>query len=59
VISTIVMIAVVVLLSLALGAARRSWQRQLALQRENETMLRELQRHRDTVHSILRELQNP
>jgi len=59
VISTIVMVAVVVLLAFTLAAARRSWQRQLELERANETMQRELQRHRDTVHSILRELQNP
>jgi hypothetical protein len=60
VIATIVMLSVVVLvLAVALEAARRSRYRQAGLERENEAMQRELERHRQAVHSILRELQNP
>jgi hypothetical protein len=50
-ISTILMIAVAVLLTFVLAMARQSRVRQARLERE-------LARHRETVQSILRELQN-
>jgi hypothetical protein len=58
-ISTAVLISVAVLLAVTLGASRRSRRRQVQLERDNHAMQVELERHRQTVHSILRELQNP
>jgi len=58
-ISTLLMISVVVILGVTLAAARASRRRQAQLQRDNQAMLIELDRHRQTLHSILRELANP
>lgn len=57
-ISTMLMIAVAVLLAIALGAARQSRRRQKLLERDNRAMQLELERHRATVQSILRELES-
>jgi Mg2+/citrate symporter len=59
VISTVLLVSVVVLLAIAFYAARQSRQRQTTLERDNDAMKRELERHRQTAQSILRELQNP
>ena len=58
-ISSILMSAVVALLAITFIVARRTRLRQSQLERDNHAMQRELERHRQTVHSILRELQNP
>jgi type II secretory pathway pseudopilin PulG len=58
-ISLILMISVAVILAVTLGAARQSRQRQNRLERDHRAMQQELERHREVVHSILRELQNP
>lgn len=58
-ISMILMMFVVLLLAIVLGGVRHSRRRQTQLERDNQAMQRELERHRQTAHSILRELQNP
>ncbi|MGN6186920.1 MAG: hypothetical protein ACTHQM_25065 [Thermoanaerobaculia bacterium] len=57
-IATAVLISVAVLLGFILRDIRRARRHQLHLQRENEAMQRELESHRVTAQSILRELQN-
>jgi uncharacterized membrane-anchored protein YhcB (DUF1043 family) len=57
-ISTIVLIGVAVLLAFTFRAARRARIRQRKLEREVESMKRELDVHREKARSILRELQN-
>jgi len=59
VIATVLMIFVVLILALALAIARTGRQHEARLERDNRTMLSELDRHRQTVESILRELRNP
>lgn len=59
VISTALMISVAVLLAIALGAVRHARHRQLRLEHEHRAMHLELERHRATVQSILRELESP
>jgi hypothetical protein len=58
-ISTLLMTSVLLILGIALTAARQSRRRQSRLERDNRTMQNELERHRQTAQSILRELQNP
>jgi FlaG/FlaF family flagellin (archaellin) len=58
VISTILMIAVALLLTATLVEARRSYRRQARLEHHNRVMQVELERHRAIAQSILRELQN-
>jgi hypothetical protein len=58
VIPTVLMFSVAVLLAIALGAVRRSRLDQVRLARDNHTMQLEIERHRQTVQDILRELQN-
>ncbi len=55
---TAVLVSVAVLLGFILRDIRRARRHQLRLQRENEAMQRELESHRVTAQSILRELQN-
>lgn len=52
------MIAAAVPLAIALPAARRAAIRQLKLERDNEAMKRQLDRHHEVARSILEELQN-
>lgn len=52
------MVAAAVPLAIALPAARRTAIRQLKLERDNEAMRRQLDRHREVARSILEELQN-
>jgi hypothetical protein len=59
VIATVLLVSVAALLAIAFGAARQSRQRQTRLERDNDAMKLELERHRQTAQSILRELQNP
>jgi hypothetical protein len=54
----VLMLCVVVLLAVTFVAARQSRLRQTRLERDNDAMQRELVRHRETVQSILRELEN-
>lgn len=56
-ISTTLLLLVVGLLATALGALRRSHRRQTRLEHDHRAMRLELERHRQTVQSILRELQ--
>ncbi|HEX6097383.1 MAG TPA: hypothetical protein VF432_13725 [Thermoanaerobaculia bacterium] len=58
-ISLALMISVAVLLAVTLAAVRQARRRQTRLERDNRAMRLELDRHRETVQSILRELQNP
>lgn len=51
------LIGVAALLIVALPAARQSARRQSRLERDNDAMRRELDRHRDVARSILEELQ--
>jgi hypothetical protein len=57
-ISTLLMV-VVVILAVTLAAARRAQRREARLERDNQTMRIELDRHRQTAEAILKELQNP
>jgi uncharacterized membrane protein len=59
VIAMFLMISVVAILGATLVAARQARHRHARLQRDNRAMRIELDRHRETLHSILRELQNP
>ena len=58
-IASILMACVVALLAFVLGAVRHSRNHQVQLESDNRRMKLELERHRETVQSILRELQNP
>jgi hypothetical protein len=58
VLSMVLMLCVVALLAITFVAARQSRLRQTRLERDNDAMQRELVRHRETVQSILRELEN-
>lgn len=51
------LIAVALLLATALPAARRAALRQSQLERDNEALRGELERHRQVARSILEELQ--
>jgi hypothetical protein len=53
------MISVAVLLAIALMAVRLSNGRRQELERDQQTMRLEIERHRQAVQAILRELQNP
>jgi hypothetical protein len=57
-ISTIVLLGVAVVLALALRGAREARIRQARVERENRLLKSELDSHRETARSILRELQN-
>lgn len=57
-ISMVLMMFVAVLLTVTLGAARRSRFHQNRLERDNRAMQLELERHREAARSILRELEN-
>jgi hypothetical protein len=59
VIPTILMIGVALLLAIALRTARLSSRRQQRLEHDNHAMRLELERHRQTAQSILRELESP
>ena len=58
-ISTGLMIAVVVILAATFSAVRKTRRRQAELEQDNDAMKAELDRHRQALQSILRELQNP
>ncbi|HWW61824.1 MAG TPA: hypothetical protein VN181_10690 [Thermoanaerobaculia bacterium] len=58
-ISTALMLLVAAILAVTLVMSRQSRLRQRRIERENRAMQLELERHRATVHSILRELEQP
>ena len=57
--STLLMMFVVGILVVTLAVARDARRREGRLERDNQTMRSELDRHRQTAEAILRELQNP
>lgn len=57
--SMMLMATVAVVLAIALGAARRARLHSARLERDNAAMQLELERHRHTAQSILRELDTP
>jgi hypothetical protein len=56
---TLLMMFVVGILVVTLVVARDARRREARLERDNETMRSELDRHRQAAQAILRELQNP
>lgn len=58
-IPTVLMTGAILILVVSFIALRRARQRQEHLEKKNEAMQVELDRHRQTLRSILRELQNP
>jgi hypothetical protein len=58
VISMLLMIFVVAILAATLAAARQAHHRHARLERDNLAMRIEFDRHREILHSVLRELQN-
>lgn len=56
--STLLLIAVTVILALTLAVVRQARRRQSRLEQDNRIMQTELDRHRQAVQSILREFQN-
>ena len=58
-ISLILLLVVAIVLAITLGAARQARLRERNLENQNRAMRGELERHRETAQSILRELQNP
>jgi len=57
--TTLLMMFVVGILVVTLGVARDARRREARLERDNEAMRHELDRHRQAAKAILRELQNP